>query len=69
MGVLFVDRVVGLRKERAKRQLRRLGKHTGGENVKIQTGILLLLSILVMAGLVWFGIGCGGSWWWRWWAD
>lgn len=27
-GVLFVDRVVGLRKERAKRQLRRLGKHT-----------------------------------------
>ena len=27
-GVLFVDRVVGLRKERAKRQLRRLGKQT-----------------------------------------
>ena len=26
-GILFVDRVVGLRKERAKRQLRRLGKH------------------------------------------
>ena len=26
-GVLFVDRVVGLRKERVKRQLRRLGRH------------------------------------------
>lgn len=27
-GILFVDRVVGLRKERAKRQLRRLGQQT-----------------------------------------
>lgn len=26
-GILFVDRVVGLRKERVKRQLRRLGRH------------------------------------------
>lgn len=26
-GVLFVDRLVGLRKERVKRQLRRLGRH------------------------------------------